>query len=326
MNRLNQILVGILALQFVVAAIVLWPRAAATGESERLFPDVEAERVTSLAITGADGQSIKLARAGDEWVLPDAGDYPVEEGKAPALLDKIAGLETGRLVTQTSGSHKRLGVAEDGFERLVELELDDGTHHRLYVGTSPSFSVIHVRADGQDEVYLASDLSTIDVGVLATDWTGRNYLSVPRDQVVTLTLENENGRFEFSKEGDVWTMQGLAEDEILNEAAVQTLLSRATSVSMLRPLGQEEMAEYGLENPSATVTLRTRSEGGGEKVYTLRVGAQDPEDNSYVLISSESPYYVQVSEFVVKDLVEKVRDGLLEPPPEPEPGATPASP
>jgi hypothetical protein len=326
MNRRNQILVGILALQLVVAAIVLWPRPAATGEGERLFPDFEAERITGLTITGADGQSIKLAKTGDEWVLPEAGDYPVQEGKVPPLLDKIAGLETGRLVTQTSGSHKRLGVAEDGFERLVELELDDGTHHRLYVGTSPSFSVIHVRADGQDEVYLASDLSTMDVGVLATDWTDRNYLSVPRDQVVALTLENENGRFEFNKEGDAWTMQGLSGDETLNEAAVQTLLSRATSVSMLRPLGQKEKAEYGMEDPSATVTLQTRNEGGGEKVYTLRVGAQDREDNSYIVISSESPYYVQVSEFVVKDLVEKVRDDLLEPPPEPETGATPTSP
>lgn len=326
MNRLNQVLVGILALQLVVAAIVLWPRSAATGESERLFPDLEAERITGLTITGSDGQSIRLAKAGDEWVLPEAGDYPAEEGKVPPLLEEIAGLETGRLVTQTSDSHKRLGVAEDAFERLVELELGDGTHHRLYVGTSPSFSVIHVRADGQDEVYLASDLSTIDLGVLATDWTGRNYLSVPRDQVVALTLENEHGRFEFSKEGDVWTMQGLAGDETLNEAAVQTLLSRATSVTMLRPLGQEEKPEYGMKEPSATVMLQTRSEEGGEKVYTLRVGGQDPGDNSYTLISSESPYYVQVSEFVVKDLVEKVRDDLLEPPPEPETELTPTSP
>ena len=92
MNRLNQVLVGILALQLVVAAIVLWPRSAATGESERLFPDLEAERITGLTITGSDGQSIRLAKAGDEWVLPEAGDYPAEEGKVPPLLEEIAGL------------------------------------------------------------------------------------------------------------------------------------------------------------------------------------------------------------------------------------------
>jgi hypothetical protein len=326
MNRLNQILVGVLVLQIVVAGIILWPRPAATGEGERLFPELEAERISSLTITNTDGTSIRLARGEGDWALPEAGDYPVEEGKVPPLLDKLASLTAARLVTQTSGSHKRLGVAEDSYERLIEFELDDGSRHRLYVGTSPSFGAAHVRADDQDEVYLAMDLSTSDVGVQATDWADRNYLTVPRDEVVALTLENGNGRFEFTKEGDTWTMQGLAADEILDEPKIQTLLSRATSVAMLRPLGKEEKAEYGLRTPSAVVTLQTRNETGGERTYTLRVGAQDPGDNSYIVISSESPYYVRVSEFAVKDLVERVRDDLLEQPPAPETGATPESP
>jgi hypothetical protein len=330
MNRLNQILVGVLVLQIAVAGIILWPRPAVSGEGESLFPGVEAERIVGLTITSADGNAIRLARVGDGWVLPDADDYPVEEGKVPPLLDKLASLTASRLVTQTSGSHKRLGVAEDSYERLIEFELDDGSRHRLYVGTSPSFGATHVRADGQDEVYLATDLSTSDVGVQATDWTGRNYLTVPRDEVVALTLENGYGRFEFTKEGDAWTMQGLAAGETLDETTIQTLLSRATSVAMLRPLGREEKAEYGLETPSAVVILQTQSETGGERSYTLRVGAKNPEDNSYTVISSESPYYVQVSEFSVQDLVEKVRDDFLELPPTPTPEvtpeATPASP
>jgi hypothetical protein len=323
MNRLNQILVGVLVLQIVVAGIILWPRPTASGEGESLFPGVEAEHIVGLTITSADGNAIRLARVGDGWVLPDADDYPVEEGKVPPLLDKLASLTAARLVTQTSGSHKRLGVAEDSYERLIEFELDDGSRHRLYVGTSPSFGATHVRADGQDEVYLATDLSTSDVGVQATDWTGRNYLTVPRDDVVALTLENGNGQFEFTKEGDAWTMQGLAADETLDETTIQTLLSRATSVAMLRPLGKEEKAEYGLETPSAVVILQTQSETGGERAYTLRVGAKDPEDNSYTVISSESPYYVQVSEFSVQDLVEKGRDDFLELPPTPTPEVTP---
>jgi hypothetical protein len=326
MNRLNRILVGFLALQLVIAAIVLWPRPAATGEGERLFPGLEAERISGLTITGADGQSIRLVRSGDRWVLPTADDYPVQEGKVSPLLDKFAGLETGRLVTQTSDSHKRLGVAEDGFERLVELELEDGTHYQLYVGTSPSFSVSHVRAGGGDEVYLASNLSPSDVGTQAADWVDRSYFSLSSDQVVALTLENQSGRFEFARTGDTWTMEGLSGDETLDEAAVQSLLNRATSVTMLQPLGQKEQAAYGLESPSATVVLQTLSDGEEDRTYTLSVGTQDPQDGSYVLISSESPYYVRVSEFAVKDFVEKVRDDLLEQPPESETGATPESP
>jgi hypothetical protein len=54
-----------------------------------------------------------------------------------------------------------------------------------------------------------------------------------------------------------------------------------------------------------------------------RVGAQDPEDLSYVVISSESPYYVRVSEYTVKDFVENAREGFLVVPPTATPDATP---
>ena len=330
MNKLNRILIVILVLQLVLAAIVLWPRQATTEEEQSLFPDLEMNRVVRVTLSGGDGSQIELAKQGAGWVMPDAGDYPVQGDTVSSMLAKVAGLEGGQAVTETSGSHERLGVADDAFERKVEIELDDGTRYTLYVGTSPTFGAAHIRVAGQDEVYLTSDLSASDVGVLPTAWVDRVYLSVPQDQVMRLSLENENGEFTFVRlvsggelapVTETWSMADLAEDETLNVPAVQTLLSRVSSVSLLRPLGTEEKAEYGMDDPTAVVTLRTQSDDAGAKTYTLRVGAQDPEDNSYVVISSESPYYVRVSESTVQTLVEAVREDFIELPPTPE--ATP---
>jgi uncharacterized Fe-S cluster-containing radical SAM superfamily protein len=83
---------------------------------------------------------------------------------------------------------------------------------------------------------------------------------------------------------------------------------------MERPLGREEQPEYGMEQPSAVVRLET-----SDTTVTIRVGAQDPDDESYVVISSESPYYVEVASYAVQDLVEKTRDGFLQLPPTPTP-------
>jgi hypothetical protein len=330
MNKLNRILIVILVLQLGLAAVVLWPRRTTSQEGQSLLPDLETDRVVRVTITGAGGNRIELAKEGADWVLPEADGYPVQGSKVSSMLIKLAGLQTGQAVTETRDSHERLGVAENEYERLVEIELDDGTRHALYVGTSPTFGATHIRADGQDEVYLTSDLSTSDVGVLPTDWADRIYLSVPQDQVVRLSLENQNGEFTFirltgagetgSAQG-TWSMADLAADETLNSSAVETLLGRASSVTMLRPLGTEEKAEYGMDNPTALVTLRTQSDEEGAKTYTLRVGAMDPEDNSYVVISSESSYYVRVSESTVQSLVENAREDFLELPPTPE--ATP---
>jgi hypothetical protein len=69
-----------------------------------------------------------------------------------------------------------------------------------------------------------------------------------------------------------------------------------------------------MDEPSAVATIET-----ADRTVTLRIGAQDPEDNSYVAISSESPYYVRVAEFSVQNLVENAREDFLEVPTTPTP-------
>ena len=316
MNRRNLVLAGALLFQLILVAVVLWPRSRAAGEEgQALFADVEAAQIVALSISDANGETINLAREAGSWVLADADGYPCQEGKVPELLAKLVGLKSGSLVTQTSASHKRLKVAEDDYERRIEFELADGTRHQLFIGSSPTFNAAHIRVAGQDEVYLTSNLSATDAGIQPTSWVDRTYFSVTRADVVGLTVENENGEFGFVKVGDDWSLKDLTPDETFNLTNFQTLLSRASSVAMVRPLGREEQESYGLQSPRAVVTIRTHNDEEGDKVYTLRVGAQDAQDNSYVITSSESPYYVRVSEFTAQDFVEKSRDDYLELPP-----------
>ena len=326
MKRHNQILAGILVVQIILSVFVFWPKSASTGASEPLFPDLEAGDIVALTIADADDNSIQLKKVSGDgstelaevWVLPDADDYPAQLDKITPLLDKIVGLTTGRLVTRTDASHKRLQVDPDDFMRRIDVETTDRTKRTLYLGSSPKYGATHFRLDGQSETYLTSELSIWDTKADAASWVDTAYLSVPQDDITKITLENINGTFTFTEdhEGN-WTMAGLAADETLDEAKVTALIQRAASVNMISPLGKEKLAVYGMDQPNAVVTLET-----GDKTTTLRVGVQDPDDNSYVVISSESPYYVRVSEYSVKDLVEKARDDFLQSPPTPTPEAT----
>jgi hypothetical protein len=322
MSRTNRILAAVLAVQIVLVAVAFWPKPASVAGGNSLFAGLEAEEIRRLTISNETGNQVKLANELGSWVLPEADDYPCLESKVPEFLEKIVALKTNRLVTQTPASHKRLKVAGNAFERRIELELADGTPHRLYLGTSPSYGAIHVRADGHNEVYLAS-LSVSEAGVNASNWVDTLYFSVVQDQIVALTVENVNGRFEFEKDdAGTWTMKDLTPDETLNENNVNGLVSRTASLRMLRPLGKTERDEYGLQEPSAVVTVQTRDGEGAVETHTLRVGATSDEDNSYVVISSESPYYVRMSDYTVKDFVEKVREDFLKLPPTPTPEPT----
>ena len=59
-----------------------------------------------------------------------------------------------------------------------------------------------------------------------------------------------------------------------------------------------------------------------EKTITLTIGAKDAADSTYIVKSSESPYYVKVADYSVKELVERGKANFLQQP-TPAPGATP---
>lgn len=316
MNRRTAILIGVLVLQLALVAVVFWPRRAATAEEGLpLFPGLSAEQVTGLTVTGTEGQAVHVARAGDGWVLPEAGDYPVLTTTVATLLDKVTGLASGRLVGQTAASQARLKVAEDDFNTRLDLDLADGSRQRLYLGSPAGADAVHVRAGGQEQVYLVSGLSAADVSPQYSAWIDTTYFAVAGDEATALALENANGRIELTKDAaGSWTMAGLAAGEAVDQDAANSLLTNVTSVSMLRPLGKEEKPEYGLQAPLAVVTVTT---AGGTTM--LRVGAQDAADQGYVLHASGSPYYVRAGSYVAGGWIAKTRADMLQVPATPAP-------
>jgi len=314
-KRHNQILAGILVIQVLLSVVVFWPRSTSAVESEPLFPDLESDDIVALTITDAEDNTIALRQVTGNWVLPNADNYPAQEDNITTVLDKIAGLTTDRLVTRTDASHKQLQVAPDDFVRRIEFEGADGTRQTLYLGSSPSYGATHFRLDGQSETYLTSDITTWETNATASSWIDTTYVNIPQADVITMTLENANGTFVFTKdeEGN-WTMDGLTADETLAETRLTATVRQAVFVNMTEPLGREARAAYGMDAPNAVATVET-----ADKVATLRVGALDADTNTYVVISSESPYYVRVAEYLVQNLVGNTRDDFIEMPATPTP-------
>lgn len=323
MSRGNQVLAALLVVQLALTAVVFWPRGGGKSVGGPLFPDLKPDQVVGVTVHDGDRAQIHMVRRGDGWVIPEADDYPCKSKPITDLIAKIAGLTTDRLVARTHTSQRRLRVSEDGFAHMIEIELAGGRTHRLYLGNSPAYNTMYARADDQDEVYMVSGLSLTDVGARAANWLDTTYFSVPQDKITYLALENANGRFEFTRrDDDTWAMAGLGSDETLNKNNLTSLLGRISTVRLTRPLGKEERKEYGMDEPNAVVTIRTR-DGKEEASYTLRVGAKDEEKRAYVTKVSSSPYYVEVADYSVREFVERKRDDFISPPPTPAATITP---
>jgi len=313
-KRHHQLLAGILIVQVVLSVVVFWPRPSTAEQSVPLFADLEADAVRTLTVADAEGNEVQLERVAGEWVLPEADDYPARTAEVASFLERLLALRTGRLVTRSDASHRQLRVSPDDFARRISFETGDGETRIVYLGSAPQFGSVHFRLAGQSETYLTGELSTHDAHATSSAWVDPSYQRVAQEDVHRFTLDNGHGTFVFEKgDEDTWLLLDLGDDETLDQGQVRDVLRRASSITMKRPLGRDDLPHYGLDDPAAMVTLET-----DEKTITLRVGAMDSEDASYVVKSSESAYYVSVAETGVRALVETGREGFLEEPPAPD--------
>ena len=318
MNRSQQILAAILMLQILVVVGIFWvtsPQDTITGP---LLAGYEADQVTSLTITDNEGNNIKMARQGDAWVMPDADDFPIDSEKITPLLENLTSISTNRLVTRTTASHARLQVADNDFAKKIKIETDSSLYY-LFVGSSPRANATHIRLLGQDQVYLTGEISAWDIQVESSNWIDVTLISVPVDEITNLSLTNQHGQFDLAKDGDIWLVEGvdaLGSEEEFNQTNLRTLVTQVSNLRLAEPLGKTAQPNYGLDKPTAVITFTQNNDLSGEKVVEIKVGAKT-DDNHYIVISSESDYYVKISSTFLDKFVNGSRGDFVRPKPTP---------
>lgn len=322
MNKTNLFLLVALIIQAILIAIIAIPKGeTATGEAVALLPDFNRDAVTAITITnGADGKQIRLAKLDDgTWGLADISNYPIQDVRITGLLDMLSTLNTSRLVSDNIANQRRLKVADEEYERKVEIVQGDQTI-TLYVGSSGGANATHTRLAGANEVYLNRDISGTSISTEIPTWAKTEYIAVDSTKVVSMTLTNANGTFEFEKVNDVWQMVGLADGETFNEENLTALLDKIVTFNLRKPLGKEALPEYGMESPLATVTIVVRDtlvSGEGENstgqtldtTYELVIGAR--YEDGYAVKSNKSDFYVLASAFYATDFTEERREDFL---------------
>lgn len=257
MNRTNQILAAVLAVQVILVALIFLPGATPAAEPAAgpLLANFAPDAVTSIIIQDNNDHTIALARADDgSWVLPAAGDFPADSERVEALLDTLTGLTANRLIARNPSSHSRLNVTDDTFQRLLTLNREDGSD-RLYIGSSAGSDATHMRVNDAADVYLVSGLAAWEAPAQVSSWVDTAFFSVPQADITAIQVENANGTFAFTRADDTWTYDGLGEGETFDPASISGLLRQVASVRLSEPLGLAADDAYGTDEPQAVITL-----------------------------------------------------------------------
>ncbi len=256
---------------------------------------------------------MEIFRQDGKWLVDREHKYPADPGKVENFIGKLLKLKSNRLVTTTAASHVRLKVADQVFNKKVTIAAGD-RHITLFFGTSPTNKTLHVRLDKENEVYLARGLSAWEIQANSASWWLGQYIDLPADKIASLAVTNGQGSFTLEHKDDkTWGLAG--DDAAIAPKAVEAFVGKATSLNLLKYLGQQDKKEYGLAKPAATLVY---TEKDGSKI-TLAIGPKNADENNYVLKADSSPFYVSAASYVIDPLLQQKASSFAGP----EPAAAP---
>ncbi|MFH1215120.1 MAG: DUF4340 domain-containing protein [Pseudomonadota bacterium] len=302
----NRILSILLISQLALIAFFYWPAGEKKPAPTELVTGLAAGSVRELTITDDGAKSITLEKddSGQWQVNGDTPPpLPADGKQMEKILASLTSLQSQRLVTRTKSSHMRLQVGDRVFARKISLRGTNGESRTLFLGTAPGQQSIHVRAEGSDDVYLAKGISAWELNTDKDSWLAKEYLVIDRDKLKELRLKNSHGSFILEKAEKGWQLEGIdVSQRATAPDAVDALLQRATRLTLHEYLGKEKPAD-SLDGGTLTLVTETGT-------VTVDIGAQKDKDNFHVVKSSASPFYVTVSDYQIKPLLDMTAENL----------------
>jgi hypothetical protein len=305
MQRGTLILTGVLALQLALAGILaLSGNDYAAFDAKDPVVAFDPAKIDQIAIDQTGGNSVTLKKDGGKWVLPSSAGFPADQTKVTQFLDKLHELKKGFPVATTGDAAARFKVADNMNERRIVLSSGGKETGKLLVGTSPSFRLANVRADGSN-IYSVT-LSSYEIGNRPEDWVDHDALTIPADKVASITFPDAT--LEKGKDGK-FALAGLKEGEKAQDGKVQDA-ARAIlrpSFDAIQGKGADEVAKLD----PADLTVEVKQADGTARSYKYK---KEAAGGAYLFAASDRDYVFRVSEASISPLVDAKREKLIEGP------------
>jgi hypothetical protein len=241
----------------------------------------EEDNVRDIDVIHGNGK-ISIVRTDSTWNITTPVAVPAEDSEVQGLLGHLAGLNATQFVADVATDLDKYGLAAPTV--TVNLQgTGTNTLVQLLVGTVDASNAVRF-AKRADEPFVYGVDTNID------EWLPRNYLALrtrhlvdlKTDEINQLTVEKKSGKAVVERGPDKkWRLVEPSQG-VLDNDALQHALDEFTRLRVEEFVheGRENLAEYGLDQPEATLTAVV-----GEKYYTLAVGKLHGTDAQYALWS-----------------------------------------
>jgi len=243
--------------------------------SEKVFPDLERDRVTAVDVRNAHGE-FRMEKQGDDWQLVKPIDFPADSSSVGSVLSSVVNLKEERRLQPGEVDPAAYGL--DAPESSVTLTTDDGGVFELRVGKeTPLGSNRAVQISGFDGILLSPGWFAKDIDKDLDGWRSRDLVDVTESKVASLEVTTADDRIHAVRDGDLWRLLEPLEDEA-DPDQIRNLISDLNGLRIKEFLDDApDPSELGLDPPSYRVTI-VRSEGADP--VRLDFGATRKQDDA----------------------------------------------
>jgi hypothetical protein len=167
-----------------------------------LKPEV-VERATKLEFKAPDKDAVVLEKGADGWEITAPMKAKANQADVKSLFEALQKLKTTDAIDRGAGAYEKYDVADN-----------KGTRFTLTAGTDKPIDVIFgqsgsrgqtVRVVGRDGVYVADGYQASLFNKDIKGWRDKTILKLEDANVASVTVENDNGKFLFTRDGDNWS-------------------------------------------------------------------------------------------------------------------------
>jgi hypothetical protein len=247
------------------------PAASADGSSatkEKVF-SVESDKINELRIT-YKGETAALKKDANGWKLFEPAQIEADPPEAIGVATALSNVEIVRVVDENATNLEQFGLANPAI--TVEYKAEGGGAGKLRLGNkNATQGEMYALKNDEKRVFLVSAYQETSFNRTPFDLRDKKILKFDRDKADSLVLVKGASSMEMTRSGSEWKVTKPVPSRS-DYSQIEGFLTRLSSANMSKLVEEnpKDLAKYGLDKPSMTVTI-----GAGSAKTVLEVGKSE---------------------------------------------------
>lgn len=247
------------------------PAAGPEGGPESLGKvfTVEADKINELRVT-FKGESTLLRKDNAGWKLVEPEQVEADPPEAIGIATALGNIDIVRVVDENATNLEQFGLAPANI--AVEFKTEGGESGTLKLGNKNSTQgEIYALKNDEKRVFLIATFQESSFARTPFDLRDKKILKFDRDNADSLVIAKGATSLELARTGGEWKVVRPVPSRS-DFSTVEGFITRLSSANMATLVadGEKDLAKYGLDKPTMTVTV-----GAGSAKTVLEVGATE---------------------------------------------------